>query len=82
MSVPQLIARCALLLSLIGIVVEGRGAEGFDTFLKPLFGSQCVKCHGGDKTKGKVNLKELTDTAHLLSKPQLLSDLIKVIDSR
>ena len=79
---PKLIVRCTLLFLLIGFAFEGKGADSFDTFIKPLFAGQCVKCHGGEKTKGKVNLTELPDTAHFLTKPQLLNNLIKVIDAR
>ena len=35
--------------------------SGFSTFLKPLFTERCIKCHGGKKTKGKVNLKEIAN---------------------
>ena len=79
---PRLLVRCTLLFLLIGFTFEGRGADSFDAFIKPLFAGQCVRCHGGEKTKGKVNLKELTDPTHILTNPQLVNQLIKVIDAR
>ena len=69
-----------LLLSLAGVAFESRAADAFDAFIKPLLDAQCVKCHGGEKTKGKVNFKELVGTAQLLTKPQLLNDVIKVVE--
>jgi hypothetical protein len=55
-------------------------ADEFNSFLKPLFEQNCVKCHGGEKTKGKVNLKEFSNKADLLAKPELIKELIEVID--
>ena len=55
-------------------------ADEFNSFLKPLFEQNCVKCHGGEKTKGKVNLKEISTKADFLTKPALIKELIEVID--
>jgi hypothetical protein len=55
-------------------------ADDFNSFLKPLFEQNCVKCHGGEKTKGKVNLKEIGKTSDFLAKPALIKELIEVID--
>ena len=54
--------------------------DDFNSFLKPLFEQNCVKCHGGEKTKGKVNLKEIVQTVDFLAKPALIKELIEVID--
>jgi mono/diheme cytochrome c family protein len=56
------------------------GAGEFDSFLKPLFQQNCVKCHGGEKTKGKVNLNEIETVADFLGDPALIKELIEVID--
>lgn len=56
------------------------GAENYQSFLKPLFDKNCIKCHGGEKTKGKVNLKEIRNQADFLAKPALLKELIEVIE--
>ena len=53
----------------------------FDSLLKPLFAQHCIKCHGGEKTKGKVNLREITTSAHLRANPKLLKELIEAVDS-
>ena len=56
------------------------GAGEFDSFLKPLFQQNCVKCHGGEKTKGKVNLNEIETVADFLGDPALIKELIEVVD--
>ncbi|PAW90042.1 MAG: hypothetical protein B9S33_02015, partial [Pedosphaera sp. Tous-C6FEB] len=63
-------------------VVECRAAEGYEAFVKPLFEAHCIKCHGGEKVKGKVNLKELARAEDFLQKPELLKKLLSVIDSK
>lgn len=41
----------------------------------------CAQCHGKDgKVKGKVNLLEITDLDHLKGDPELLQEIIDVID--
>ncbi|MBT3569777.1 MAG: DUF1592 domain-containing protein, partial [Opitutae bacterium] len=69
---------------LVGLLVQGLppclGVEDYDSFLKPLFEQNCIKCHGGEKTKGKVNLKEIRTKADFLAKPELIKELIEVID--
>ncbi|HJO54263.1 MAG TPA: DUF1592 domain-containing protein, partial [Verrucomicrobiota bacterium] len=56
-------------------------ADEFDKFLKPLFSKSCVKCHGGKKLKGKINLKEIVNSKQFLAKPGLIKELIEVIDA-
>ena len=41
----------------------------------------CAQCHGkGGKVKGKVNLLEIADLGHLKGDPELLQEIIDVID--
>ena len=56
-------------------------ADEFDQFLKPFFTKNCVKCHGGEKVKGKVNLKEIANVKQFLANPELIKELIEVIDA-
>ncbi len=76
--------RLFLRLVLAALLAEGLfftlAAKDYESFLKPLFEQNCVKCHGGEKTKGKVNLKEITTKADFLAKPELIKELIEVID--
>ena len=76
--------RIFLPLVLTGLLAEGLfftlAAKDYESFLKPLFQQNCVKCHGGEKTKGKVNLKEIATKEDFLAKPELIKELIEVID--
>ena len=58
-----------------------RAADEFQQELQPIFAQHCVKCHGGDKVKGKVNLKEIANAKQFLGKPELIKELIDVIDA-
>ena len=55
--------------------------DEFREKLQPLFAQHCVKCHGGDKVKGKVNLKEIGNARQFLGKPALIKELIDVLDA-
>ena len=74
----------ANLLFSLGLLLKGLspclGDDSFISELKPLFDQNCVKCHGGEKTKGKVNLKELGSAKDLLAKPKLIKELIEAIE--
>ena len=78
---PSIRATCLLLgLTVIGGNVQA--AEDFEQFVKPLWANNCVKCHGGEKTKGKVNLKEIGSAKDFLAKPGLIKEMIEAIDAR
>ncbi len=52
-----------------------------DDFVVEVFRKNCIQCHGKDgKVKGKVNLLEIENTTALLSDPELLEELVGVID--
>ena len=75
--VAKIFLACALLLSCRGLA----SADEFGEVLKPIFTRNCVKCHGGEKVKGKVNLKEITSASQFLAKPKLIEKLIGVIEA-
>jgi hypothetical protein len=78
---PFIRATCFLLgLTVIG--ENGHGAEEFDQYLKPFWAAHCTKCHGEEKVKGKVNLKEIGSTKDFLAKPGLIKEMIEAIDAR
>ncbi len=56
-------------------------ADNFDALLQPVFAQHCVKCHGGKKLKGKVDLKSLASEKAFLAKPELIRNLVEVIDA-
>jgi len=69
-----------LLLALV-LLPTTYAADDFQQKLWPFFAHHCVKCHGGEKVKGKVNLKEITSAKQFLGKPALIKELIEVIDT-
>ena len=82
MTAKQFIHRGCLLLALIGGAADLQGADDFDNFLKPFFARRCIKCHGEKKkVKGKVNLKEIQTAKHFLARPELIKEMIEVIDA-
>ncbi|MEC7862337.1 MAG: DUF1587 domain-containing protein, partial [Verrucomicrobiota bacterium] len=56
-------------------------ANEFDSFLKPLFSQNCNKCHGEKKVKGKVNLKEIQSLEQFMVRPEMIKEMIEVIDA-
>jgi len=61
--------------------LPAKGADDFQHKLQPVFARHCVKCHGGEKVKGKVNLKEIANAGQFLAKPELIKEIIDVIDA-
>ncbi|MDP6207795.1 MAG: hypothetical protein QGG01_05785, partial [Roseibacillus sp.] len=80
-AAPAAMALASLLLAPTSAPAAEDPAAAFSTSLKPLFTKHCIKCHGGEKTKGKVNLKEITTAPQLRSKPKLLKEMIEAIDA-
>ncbi len=80
MFAKRFIQRGGLLLLFVSIHTVPE-ADEFDQFLKPFFTKNCVKCHGGEKVKGKVNLKEIANVKQFLANPELIKELIEVIDA-
>lgn len=70
----------------IGLIVlslstAARSADSFSSFIQPLFREHCTGCHGeNDKVKGKVNLLELESLSQLSAHPELLEELVDVIE--
>ena len=60
---------------------SAQSADDFQNKLQPIFASHCVKCHGGEKVKGKINLKEIASAAQFLAKPKLIKEIIDVLDA-
>ena len=67
----------AILLAVM-IPLATEGADTFKTIVKPFISNHCVKCHGGEKVKGKINLKEISAHEELIGNPELIRDLIGV----
>ena len=71
----------SLLLLIFTWSSAARAADDFQNKLQPVFASHCVKCHGGEKVKGKINLKEISNAAQFLAKPALIKEIIDVLDA-
>ena len=71
----------SLILFGLACVLSAKAADDFQQKLQPIFARHCVKCHGGEKVKGKVNLKEITNAGQFLAKPELIKEIIDVIDA-
>jgi len=57
------------------------GADPYAYDLQSAFAQHCIKCHGRDgKVKGKLDLLKLTDGAALTGNPDLIQDLMAVLD--
>ncbi|MEM1443758.1 MAG: DUF1592 domain-containing protein [Verrucomicrobiota bacterium] len=75
-----------LLMGLAGIAlcsfpVAIQSGDVFEDILQPAFAAKCIQCHGQDgEVKGKVNLLEIESMDDLLADPELLSDIVAVID--
>ena len=79
MFARRFIQQGVLLLSFL-YILAAPAADEFELVLQPLFAKNCVKCHGGEKVKGKGNLKEIANAKQFLAKPELIKQLIEVID--
>ena len=69
---------------IIGILVcfSSRADSSFTKVLQPAFAQNCGKCHGkGDKVKGGLDLLKIRNVEALTSDPELLQDLIEVLDA-
>ena len=70
------------LVTLISLVmITHLQANEFDSFLKPFFSQNCTKCHGDKKVKGKVNLKEIQSLEQFMAKPEMIKEMIEVVDA-
>ena len=74
--------RLCLSLILFGIasLLPVKAADDFQQKLQPIR-QHCVGRHGGEKVKGKVNLKEIANAGQFLAKPELIKEIIDVIDA-
>ena len=73
--------RISAILLAVMISLATEGADTFKTIVKPFISNHCVKCHGGEKVKGKINLKEISAHEELMENPELIRDLIGVLDA-
>jgi len=70
-----------LFVTLLAMVRHVAADNSFDKALKPAFTEFCIKCHGQEKVKGKVNLHEIKTEAQWLANPELIKKVIQALDS-
>jgi hypothetical protein len=64
-----------------GLPAKGYDEVAFKEFIQPVLKESCVKCHGArKKIKGDVNLTKLQGFEDLAKNPELLQDMIDVLD--
>lgn len=56
-------------------------AEPFADVIQPVLKDRCVKCHGANKTRGKINLEELGSIEQWRAKPEVIDRVIRAIDT-
>jgi hypothetical protein len=57
-------------------------ADGFDRNVRPLVQKHCLRCHGGEKPKGGVNLAKFEDEESLRSDPELWAEVVDALTER
>ncbi len=77
----EFILRICLLLAFSGVGTWSRAAD-FDRFVKPLIAQKCLKCHGGEEVNGKVDFNDVATAKQFLSRPDLIEEMIEVVDAR
>ena len=56
-------------------------ADEFKDFVQPLLAQKCVRCHGGEELKGEINLKQFNRGSQLLSQPELISNVLDILEA-
>ncbi len=82
-SNPQALKALGIATVLLPVALSASGAESdaFAGVVQQTFQDRCVQCHGENgRAKGKVDLLKLKSAAELSGNPELLADLIGVID--
>ena len=79
---PRYVRIIGLLITALAVNSIAATATQFAAVIRPAVASHCIKCHGRDgKVKGKVDLLKITNEQDLLGKPELIHDLIAVLDA-
>ena len=71
-------APALVLLALTALDPAPARGDGFDQNVRPLLQQHCLRCHGGEKPKGDVNLAKFADEESLRGDPDLW---LRVVDA-
>ena len=69
-----------LLSSVIGLSAFAGNSDEYTKTIRPLLDKHCVSCHGGEKIKGHVNFKSITNMEQAYKKHHLWEDVIDLIE--
>lgn len=79
------VARLAGLMGLslaVAVAAPAKRTGGdFEEFVKPLFQARCVECHSGDRPKGGIDLGAIATEEQLLAQPELIEQILDMVDS-
>jgi mono/diheme cytochrome c family protein len=67
----RLIISLLVLWAMGGRAYASEAPAAFDKDIRPLLDAYCIKCHGGEKTKGDVNLARFSDVPSIQREPKL-----------
>ncbi len=71
----------ALALLSLGLPAAARG-DGFGSNVRPLLQQHCLRCHGGEKPKGGVDLRKFEDEQSVRTDPDLWLRVVDALDER
>jgi hypothetical protein len=78
---PRRTTALAVLLLAPLAAAPARG-DGFDRNVRPLVQKHCLRCHGGEKPKGGVNLAKFEDEESLRGDPELWAEVVDALTER
>jgi Protein of unknown function (DUF1592)/Protein of unknown function (DUF1588)/Protein of unknown function (DUF1587)/Protein of unknown function (DUF1595)/Protein of unknown function (DUF1585)/Planctomycete cytochrome C len=71
-----------VLLALAALDPAPARGDGFDQNVRPLLQQHCLRCHGGEKPKGDVNLAKFADEESLRGDPELWLQVVDALVDR
>jgi hypothetical protein len=72
---------CAIALSCFHLQANAYDEKTFEQLIQPVFKENCFKCHGAKKKiKGDLNLVKMDSAEKLAGNPELIQDMIDVLD--
>ncbi len=80
-ATPRSIAALTLLVMSLVAPGSSRG-DGFDRNVRPLVQKHCLRCHGGEKPKGEVNLSRFGDEDAVRGEPDLWLRVVDALEER
>ena len=75
-------APALVLLALTALDPASARGDGFDQNVRPLLQKHCLRCHGGEKPKGDVNLVKFANEESLRGDPDLWLQVIDALIDR